>query len=307
MIIFYSYNTNLINYAHFLSKLCDRENIVLYKYNKDKFDKADVIVPIGIFSQIELSKYSEHKNKFLVNEPYVYYVINNKVKFYKFIKKFDILKDSSIQLIPTFDKKYKGPNFYDKFIVKHKDGTGSFDNKIKKDHLYNLISKYGKNYQVQELIKVKYVHGINCLCHNGRIVRAVNFIVEGFIDPTNNNDNCIEEVREVDPKFLDVINKITMTFQYNGFIEFEFLEDNKNNIFLIEANPRLSGHIKCIARDKSLPYVDNLIIPYYDIILNNNNKQDLYVKNDDVMYFGCIKNPQYKARRYGVVEFKTRE
>ena len=53
---------------------------ILTRFNKKYFDKATVIIPFGIDSQIKLNKYPEYNHKFLVcDDEDVYDTLNDKI------------------------------------------------------------------------------------------------------------------------------------------------------------------------------------------------------------------------------------
>lgn len=312
MILIFSLRAHWLSHIYFLLKHYEFSNdiIILSDYNEKYFREADVIIPIGIKSQKALNEYPKYRNKSLQSPDYIYDMFNDKIAFYRMVEKYAILKDSDIKLIKTYDKTYRGPNQRGKFILKHREGAGS-NNKILTDNIYNLINEYGDDYQIQDLLDVKQVNGINCVCKDGDIIGGFNFIFKGFIDKNNNTENVKQTLKYIEPQFKDIILKITKKYKYNGLIEFEFLETTDNDIYLMEVNPRMSGNIKCtVISDipenddkKYAPYITNLIIPYCNAITNLSKKFTLpnYDDNCELIYHGDIKKPKYEIDENNVV------
>ena len=314
MIVIFSPKGYGISHTYFMLKYFDKNCIVLSDYNEKYFKEATVIIPNGIQAQKRLGNYLQYKNKFLVNHDYIYDKLDDKINFYNMIRQHDILKNSYIRLINTYDSKYKGPNKYSKFIIKHRKGAGSNDNKIVTDNIYNLIKKYGDDYQIQDILDVKKIHGINYLCKKGKLISGLDFIYSGFIDNDNNYSDVKQELKNVEQKYVDVISKIVEKVNYNGFIELEFLEDTNDNIYLMEINPRISGNIKCTVQQDEYtyaPYITNLLAPYCDIITkkiddtNLSNKLELINYSDgiEIIYQGNLHVPKHKPCNCGVVRF----
>jgi hypothetical protein len=307
MIIIFAYEGYGISHVYFMSKYWDKNCMILGKYNEEYFKKATVIIPVGILSQKKLADHLPYKQKFLTSSDFVYDKLDDKINFYKMVETSNILKNSDIKLIPTYDDNYRGPNKYGNFIIKHRKGAGSSDNTMHTDYLHNLIKKYSANHQIQDVLNVKKIHGINYLCKKGVLINGLDFIFSGFIDKSNNNSDVNQTVTFVEQKYVDVISKIVEQINYSGFVEFEFLEDVNNNIYLLESNPRISGNIKCIISENGLisyPYINELIIPYCDLVQKSNMYSSIMeYDNINSIYHGNLSVPKHKICGCGVLKF----
>lgn len=305
MIIIFAYENNFLTYISLLLQYATFNYIILTKYDREYFEQACVIIPLGIGAQLELNKYKKYKDKFLICSQYTYQMLDDKKDFYHFIKKHEILKRSHIKLIPTYNKYYQGSNKFGKFIVKNCTGAGSSENKIVRGKLYSIIDNYSK-YQIQDILDIKYVYSINCLAHNGKLVSSLNFIINGFIEEDFYHKNKKEQVQHVSYEFRSVIEKIIYKSDYNGILEIEFIIDKNNNAYLMECNPRVSSNMKCVDDHKNIvPFIEYIIKPYSDIIHNEPVRNaNLYSDKCDVTYYGTIK---YKYQKYDcVIEIKDK-
>jgi len=305
MIIIFTHKGNWRSYAYILQQNINikQESIILSKFNKKYFDEALVIIPLGINSQVKLNKYPEYKSKFLINDKYTYKILDDKIKFYRFIKMHDLLKNSEIKMINTYDKSYDGLDKKGIFIVKHRNGLGSSCNKIIRGNLRNLIKKYGKNCQIQDVLNINRINGVNCLCKDGEIISGLNFVTPGFIKNSYYSDNQEEYFEPMNPEHVKIMSRIVKKLNYNGFIEFEFLDDLKGDTYLLEANPRISGNILCIMEGGTIPFMTNLVDPYCCIIKNKIVKTLDYGEKCSITYHGKFKSPKSHVHKSGVMTF----
>jgi hypothetical protein len=298
MIVFFAYDGVWLEHIYMTDKLLESKYIIMTKYNEKVFERASVIIPCGIESQIKLNKYQKFKHKFLISSLRVYNILDDKLLYYIFIKKYNILHDTNIKLIDTYDCHYNGENKFGKYIVKHKDGTGSCSNKIMEDHIYNLIKKYSKKYQIQDVLNIRYIHGVNCLFKNGKIISSLDFLTPGFITDDFYDKNNTEYLQQVQHDILKIISKIGNILLYNGLIEFEFIEDTNNMLYILEANPRMSGNILCMTDiENDNPYVRNLILPYCDLIKHRPIELKIYNDSTKLTYYGNIRVPSRIERK----------
>lgn len=275
---------------------------VLVKPNKKILRDSDIIIPMGIDPQKDLVNNKYFNKVLLCNNVDIYDTLDDKIKFYKFVQDYDLLKNTYVKLIKTYNKYYNGKNKYGTFLIKHKDGAASSSNYEKKGYIYDLINKY-KKHQVQKLIDVKQIHGINCLCADGTIVSALHFMTPNSINSKfyYRNDN-VQFIKPMTEPFITVCENIVRNSNYTGLLEIEFLQSKSGKIYLMECNPRISGFIRCVLDDGTSPYVENLIKPYIDIIKGNKINVVPYDKTYNLEYNGSWK-PSYKISG-GLVKFK---
>jgi predicted ATP-grasp superfamily ATP-dependent carboligase len=302
MIILFTYKAKWLDIIDFIIKHDNGKYIILTKFVEKYFKKARVIIPFGTKSQKKLHEYTEYRHKFLTNDKEIYNAINDKIRFYDIIKKYDLLNKSDIKLIETYESNYQGPDKHGKFIIKHRKGIGSISNQIVEGNLYDLIKQYSYDHQIQDLLDVDYISGVNCLCSNGSVISAIDFCMQGFITNDYYNQNNLEIIREVDNRYMSVISRIIEVFRYSGFIEIEFLVDRKGDVYLMEANPRATGCIKSKTLEDQAPYITNLIKPYCNLINKKHIKLINYGKQTDIIFYGESNEPLHVVMN-GVVKF----
>ena len=248
-------------YNRLLNKY-DKKNLKIVFNLNFKISKNDKIIPIGIKEQYKLYKNLYSKN--------IYNMLDDKKKFYDYLNSNNYLL-KNIKLIPSYDEFYKGKNNNKKYIIKHKNGKGSSQNKIIEGPIYDIIEKYNKDYQIQDIITNKYVYGVNCVCESGTINGISTYKIKGEIAKrmyllgiaeTISNYIKYEHIKTFIIELIKILN-------YNGFIELEFLIDHKNIIYIMECNPRISGDI-----NTNPDYFNNIIYP-----LINNKKIDTVKKS----------------------------
>jgi predicted ATP-grasp superfamily ATP-dependent carboligase len=306
MIVIFAYKKRFLTYISLLLSNAKFKYVILSAYDEYYFDKADVIIPLGIDAQCKLNKYKEYKDKFLTCSNYIYDMLDNKNEFYRFIKKNKILKYSDVKLIPTYDKYSKERNRYGKFIVKEYGGAGSSSNKIIEDWLHTIIDDYSDKCQIQDVLDIKYVYSINCLAYNGKLISSLNYIIKGFIKESFYNENRKVQVQHVPYKFKKVIKDILKKSHYNGILEIEFIVTKNDVAYLMECNPRVSSNMKCIDDNYNdntiVPYTEYIFNPYIDIICNKSIKiPNLYHDKCDITFYGKVKCNKYTEHN-GVIK-----
>ena len=242
--------THWFLFIRLLMYLIDEYNLKII-YNLDNITKSDIVIPIAIESQTLL-----YKNQ-------IYNIIDNKKLFYKHIQ--DNFPDGSdgIYLIPTYENNYEGINFFSKFIIKPFTGVASKNILFQEGFIYDIISKYSNDNQIQDIIKISYTLDVNfgckdgeiigkcCLKHNKPQIQTLDYIL-GFEGKYIDMDKI--------PKIIfDFCKKIIKNNNYNGFIHFEFIQDNTGKIYIMECNPRISGGIEHPL------YFKHLIEPYINV------------------------------------------
>ncbi len=285
MIVFFCYNSAFLKYLVLPLKHFKYKYVVLNDFNKYYFEEAKVIIPIGIWAQNEIKNYYQYREKFLISSRSTYQLLDDKIKFYEFIKHYDLLKGTGIKLIPTYDS-LREPDRYGSFIIKEKNGAGSGSNNIKNEYLHKLIKKYSDECQIQDLIDIKYIYSINCFCANGKLLSSINFIIDGFIKQSFYDNNNIMYVHDVGKKFKTAIKNIVKKINYNGFIEIEFIVSTDHKIYLMECNPRVSSNMLCVEDNGDVPFNENLFYPYIDYIRDKKIKFKTYDGVTNVLYCG---------------------
>lgn len=234
----------------------------------DKIDKNSIIIPISPIA---------HKNIFNND---IYEILDDKIKFYDFIKnKYQFF--NKIKTIKTYDKFYNGENIFSSFIIKKSNLLGSMGNKIVKGYIYDLIDKYSHDNQIQDILKIKQIYSVDYTCFNGKILGVFVWKTKNHFPHFNDyikftvdfllceKTAIISNI--VDNKYIKKITqKIVKDLLYNGFINFEFIIDNNDDIYIMECNPRLSGCL-CITH-----FFENIIIPYMYKKYSNTSKFTFY-------------------------------
>jgi predicted ATP-grasp superfamily ATP-dependent carboligase len=273
---FYFFCTRLFIY------LSDDYNVKIIN-NLDNISKSDTVIATDIETHI------------LLYESQVYNLLDNKNLFYKHIK--DNYSDNTddIYLIPTYNYNYQGNNFCSKFIIKPFTGIGSKNILFEEGFIYDIISKYSNNNQIQDIIQISQTYNVNLSCRDGKIIgvfglkhnnpqiKTADYIF-GF------ESNYIDRL----PKnIFDFCEKIIKNYSYNGFINFEFIQDHTGKIYIMECNPRISGGIE------NPLYFKYLIEPYLSInskLVDNMIKSGYVcnkVKRFDHFDF-CVEYVKYK-------------
>lgn len=196
----------------------------------------------------------------------IYNIWNDKNAFYKYLKQNpDLL--NGLQLIPHYDSSYQGPNITKNFFLKDKDGWSSKFNQIINGNIYSLIASHGKKYQIQDVMNIKHIFGISVSSLHGKIIGVYTYLTnEGITAQMNAGGFKAERTNYI--KFENVKNfviNIIKKARFNGIVEFEFIIDDKNIIYVMESNPRLSGSLRVQS------YFDWVIVPYIKAMHNNNN------------------------------------
>lgn len=224
---------NKLDYILTIIKMTGNEYNIKLKTNLKDINNKKNTIPFGVKS-----------NELLFNNPYCS-IFDDKQLFYDFLKK--NMKSSTINLIPSFDQNYKGKNFKKKLIVKHKNGKGSENIKYVEDFLYNVIEKYGKDHQIQEIIDFDKSITLSAFCKDGKFKYYVSHLYYDKLTPYSYimGVKC-KYLKNPPPEIFNYCKKIINITKFNGYVEFEFLKSKKNKLYIMECNPRLSGEIRII-------------------------------------------------------------
>jgi hypothetical protein len=211
--------------------LIDDYNLIII-HNMDNITKNDIVIPIGVDSQA-----SYYNNS-------IYYIFDNKYKFYKYITSNNILENTNINIIKSYDKDYAGENIFSKFIIKPCDEFGSKNQIREQDYIYNIINKYSmnNNNQIQEIINIDKMYEVNLYIMNGNIISSYCLLTESTRKSNQYINGVLGKVIKIPDNILNFCNKIIKISNYTGFIEFEFITD-KNKLYIMECNPRISASV----------------------------------------------------------------
>jgi len=232
-----------------------------YKYEiieniKDfNFDK-NIIITFSILYQYQIFKKNYKTN--------IYGMLDDKINFYTYLKKNDdLLLKNNIFLIPSYDEQYNGPNILKNFMIKATWGMGCVHNEIKYGNIYDFINQYKNTHQIQDLMDVKHIYGVSICCKMGKILGIYSYLTIGPISSISFNAERNNKIKYSEVKLF--LKKIVERLDLNGILEFEFLIDNENKIYIMECNPRISGSLR-------IPlYFEEIIKPY----LNNFHNKDI--------------------------------
>lgn len=302
MIVLFDFNNNHYTFNYMITIHKDYEYVISNEFNYNLFNKAKVIIPMSIEAGIKLFElgyeYKFLRKKCLVIPENIYYTLDNKILFYEMIKENNLLKNTNIKLIPSYDNNYirsNKKNFFGEFLLKHRLKAGTTGNINKSGYIYDIIEKYNSIYQIQDIIDVKYISGYNIVCNYGNIINTLNFITPHNIESTyyfNNNKQYLYPINEQQYKVVENIVKYT---KYSGFAEIEFIIDNNDNYYLLECNPRISGNLMCMIsesftfnKNNICPYYKDLILAYINSLLNKKIEYKKYNKIVNLIYYGNI-------------------
>jgi hypothetical protein len=209
-------------------------------------------------------QYSIFKNRCNLNN--IYNIWNDKIAFYNYLKQNPDLLDG-LQLIPHYDSTYNGPNITKEFFLKDKDGWSSKFNQKIHGNIYSLIASHGKKNQIQDVMNIKNIYGVSVSSLHGKIIGVYTYITnEGITPQMNAGGFNAERTNYIKfDKIKNFVINIIKKANFNGIVEFEFIIDHQNIIYVMESNPRLSGSLRVQS------YFDWVVVPYIKAMHNNNN------------------------------------
>ncbi len=245
-----------------------------YKLIKKCLKNNNIIIPYGI----------EQQELFFKSK--IYNILDNKSDCYKFLEKYmDILKETKINLINSYTKDYiknREINLKKKFILKPNTGRGSKGILFLDDYIYNLINKY-PDHQIQDIINNECGYELSCVCKNGKIISHIciktTIVKRSFISYIKGISGIVCYKKNL----LEFTKRILKNIKYNGFIEFEFIEDNKK-IYLMECNARISGWVN------NEYFFEKIIIPYIKEFYNINLQTNLINSNNNNIIMSDIQS-----------------
>ena len=217
--------------------------------------EKDIIIPVDVIS---------NKNLFDKFGNLYYEMLDDKIDFYNYLYwNEDLL--GNIRLIPFYDKTFHGKNKTQKFILKHRKGQGSMYNKIVSRPIYTLIHEYADTHQIQEFINADKTIAVDGFCSQGKIQSLFYSVQKGplFFKDYKDNGFSMEYCTTFPNKEIcNFIKSLLDRISYHGFFQFEFLLDQQQEIYILECNPRISGHVF------TQNYYSTIILPY---LLKSNN------------------------------------
>jgi hypothetical protein len=210
---------------------------------------SDIVIPCTVMAQSMLYKSD------------IYMTLDDKTSFYNYITDNcqELLQD--IHLIPTYNSGYNGSDKYSTFLIKPNDGHGSQNQKMETGYISDIITKYGKNNQIQDIINISIIYELDFICRDGHIIGSIFHETEASSRTPQDYVFGIfcTQIIDLPDGMLEMCENIIKKTNYNGFIEFEFIKDRCGVIYIMECNPRLSGFV-C-----NPMYFERLIGPYYNI------------------------------------------
>ena len=251
----------------------------LHFISQDDIESYDAVIPIDVDTQHYynslksspfLSKYNDtYKN---LNDKELCFEI---VKKYKQINHIPTLTNKSKMTIKEFITKYPA----NKYIIKNTKGYASFYQQIISREV--LLTKTHVNLS-DSILQPKFdnfdLYSLDAICKDGVIINDLFTIIgdtglkfTDFIFSTVHSE-VIDNALLYNPvkSFCDDVVRDT---KYSGLIEFEFIITNNQDVYFLEINPRICGHIGQKDTNKNSIYFDKIIIPYlrfFNIPIKNN-------------------------------------
>lgn len=235
-------------YMYNLLFYLDEYNIIII-LGLENIKKEDIVIPCSVEAQSML-----YKNN-------IYNLLDNKSTFYKYLYDNYKNKMEGVCFIPTYDIHYNGKNIRSKFFIKPIDGEGSENQIIEMGYIYEIISKYAKTHQIQDVIDIILLYEINFICNEGNIIGSIIHKTTSSTRKTMDyffGINSIQTVK-LPTGIIELCKTIIKDIKYNGFIGFDFIKDIDGVIYIMECNPRITNSLS------NPQYFKKLIEPYYNL------------------------------------------
>jgi len=252
----------------------------------------DCVIPIDTASQQWYNSFEA--SPFKSHYPTIYEMLDDKAISYNMVKNIN-----HVSHIPTFIyndesnlNNFVEQNPHDSYIIKHTAGYASlYQSIVNRNELLSMTKKNLKDCIIQPTLTNFKLHSLDIVSKNGVIindlftivgdqgVKFTDFIFSSVNTEVITNKTLYRPIR----LFCEEVLKQT---HYSGLIEFEFIIKDEN-IYFLEINPRMCGHIGQQDINNNSAYFNNIIIPYFkefNIILPNqqliyNNYSGTSVKN----------------------------
>ena len=237
--------------------------------SEQDINKYDIVVPVDVTSQ-QYYNSLEH-SRFSSSITNIYELLDNKTSCYQIVK-----KHKQVRQIPTFtvDSKYSLEEFVEintseKYIIKNNTGYAAFYQTILNK---NQLLKKTKNSLKDSVVQPKFenfkLYSLDAICKNGVIINDLFTIVgDNGLEFTDFVLGSIRTRIIDDPKLYNLAKQFSESVikecNYSGLIEFEFIITENNNIYFLEINPRICGHIGQKDINKNCVYYNKIIIPYF--------------------------------------------
>ena len=257
----------------------------VYFITKKDISLYDIVIPVDVKSQ-QYYNSLEH-SQFFSSIRNIYELLDNKASCYQIVK-----KHRQVRQIPTYtiDSKYSLLEFIeknksDRYIIKSNTGYAAFYQTIlNKKQLMRRTKKSLRDCIVQPKFENFKLYSLDAICKNGVILSDLFTIVgENGLQFTDFILGSIKTRVIDDPKLYRSAKNFSYSVikecNYSGLIEFEFIITDDNEIYFLEINPRICGHIGQKDVNRNCIYYNKIIIPYfkeYGIIL----PQQLTVTNE---------------------------
>jgi len=185
----------------------------------------------------------------------IYRMLDDKIDFYQWLQWNNDILGSKIRLIP---KGVPGGSVK-KYMIKHRRGYGSLNNVVREDFYERLLDDFPiEQYQIQEWIKVDTVLACDGFARDGSL-KSVFYTMKKSVAKFQDYEkgyplqykNYIPR-----PEIESFVVAIVERISYTGFFQFEFIQDRRGQIYILECNPRISGLVF------SQHYFDHILTPY---------------------------------------------
>ena len=239
-----------------------------YFISKEDIKSYDIVIPIDVTSQqyynsLECSKFFSHYTN-------IYEILDDKSSCYEIVK-----KHTQIKQIPTYTtnsnisvSEFINIHPSEKYIIKNTTGYAALYQSIVNKHQLKKRSKKSLNNSiVQPVIENFNLYSLDALCKNGAILNDLFTIVgDNGLQFSDFIVNSIKTEVVDDPLLYKPIksfcDSVVKECHYSGLIEFEFIEKD-NQIYFLEINPRICGHIGQKDINKNSIYYNKIIKPYF--------------------------------------------
>lgn len=250
------------NYSSFIEEFCSR-------------NKINIIIPRSDEEAIKIAKLKKNgklkKIEIFVSRYKDLLIINNKISTYKYLDrtnyKFDnwYVCNNQKSLLGNLKKIF---NYTQTCVIKPADSRGSrgilFVSKTEKQNKRYISYKKFKQSSIKHISNFpiiimeelkKKILDIDVFCEQGNLI---NLLVRERIFPLHPNAGNII----LNPnKFYLAIKDLVKIFNLDGIHDFDVMYDKKNNIRVIEINPRMSGSF-AIATEAEDVFIINIFRKY---------------------------------------------
>jgi len=221
---------------------------IIWSAPHDKDDEnPKIIIPMDVESNAALFG----KN----NTATIYRMLDDKIDFYQWLRWNNDILGSKIHLIP--EGVPGGP--VKKYMIKHRRGYGSLTNNVREDIYERLLDDFPlEQYQIQEFIEVDAVLACDGFARDGRLT-SVFYTMKKSVAKFQDYEKGypLQYMNYIPrPEIESMVVALLERISYNGFFQFEFIQDQGGQMYILECNPRISGLVF------SQHYFDHILTPY---------------------------------------------